>query len=101
MNTTNKTYGTNKIQQKRSSKTETYPKSAIISYYTKLAFLCKQISIRGKRRIFTKYRLNQLVYSKNLVNKLIFNEKHRVVAIFKDYLILDDFCDFLKRYVYY
>ncbi len=68
-----------------------------LHYYEKLKSLCKNIKSRAKRRVFTKYRLYQLVYIKNVVNKLIFNEKHKVVAIFKDYLILDDFCEFFKR----
>jgi len=94
----NKLNSKSKIQTKP-MKSELNSKSTNIAYYTKLVHLCKQLSIRCKRRIFTKYRLNQIVYSKNLINKLIFNEKHHVVAIFKDYLILDDFCEFLKRYL--
>ena len=81
--------------QKTKAKSELMSQSSFINYYNKLIYLCKQVSARCKRRIYTKYRLSQSVYSKNLINKLIFNEKHRVVALFKDFLILDDFCEFL------
>lgn len=33
-----------------------------------------------------------------VVNDLIYNEQSHVVSIFKDYLILDDINEFLKRY---
>ena len=35
---------------------------------------------------------------KLLHNNIIYNEKTRVVALFKDYLITDDSSEFLKRY---
>ena len=37
-------------------------------------------------------------FIKIIINNIIYNEKTHIVAIFKDYLILDDNGEFLKRY---
>jgi len=44
-----------------------------------------------------KYSTNRDYYNIKIVNDLIYNENTHVVSIFKDYLILDDINEFLKR----
>jgi len=44
-----------------------------------------------------KYSTNRDYYNLKIVNNLIYNENTHVVSIFKDYLILDDINEFLKR----
>ena len=49
------------------------------------------------KKISKKYTTPQ-TYLINIINNIIYNEKTHVVAKFKDYLILDDNSEFLKRY---
>ena len=49
------------------------------------------------KNMIKKY-INPEYYLKNIINNIIYNEKTHIVAIFKDYLILDDCSEFLKRY---
>ena len=55
-----------------------------------------------EKRIFTslfnKHRTTNFTYNTNTINDIIYNEKTHIVAVFKDYLILDDISEFLKRY---
>lgn len=44
-----------------------------------------------------KYSTNLDYYNLKVVNDLIYNENTHIVSIFKDYLILDDINEFLKR----
>ena len=46
----------------------------------------------------TKYSHFEYSYSLVCLNNLIFNEHCRIVAQFKDYLILDDMTEFLRRF---
>ena len=55
----------------------------------------KKLSYNNLRR---KYKLTSNEYSKNMVNDIIFNEKSKIVAKFKDCLILDDCSEFMKRF---
>ncbi len=78
-------------------------KSSSISYKskkttTKISEIINQVHLASIRRIIKKYKTNKVqTYLKKIVNHLIFNEKYKIVARFKDYLILDDCCEFLKR----
>ncbi len=45
----------------------------------------------------SKYSENEDFTNLKIVNDLIYNENTHVVSIFKDYLILDDINEFLKR----
>lgn len=45
-----------------------------------------------------KYLLKNDYYGAVIINNIIYNEKTHLVAKFKDYLIEDDFSEFLKRY---
>ena len=44
-----------------------------------------------------RYQCNKTEYNIKQVNDIVFNEKVQLVAYFKDYLILDDNSEFLKR----
>ena len=48
--------------------------------------------------LVTKYSLFDYSFSNVCVNNLVFNERCRIVARFKDYLILDDNTEFLRRF---
>ena len=49
-------------------------------------------------KLLLKYYSIPLIYEINIINNIIYNEKSHIVATFKDYLILDDNSEFLKRY---
>ena len=51
-----------------------------------------------RHSLLMKYNSTPISYNKNIINNIIYNEKTRVVALFKDYLITDDSSEFLKRY---
>jgi len=50
-----------------------------------------------QRGLSDRYSSNRDFYNLKIVNDLIYNENTHVVSIFKDYLILDDINEFLKR----
>ena len=63
----------------------------------------KLLSFRSiEKHIFNKfhksYFIDELYYGARVINDIIYNEKTHIVATFKDYLILDDVSEFLKRY---
>jgi hypothetical protein len=45
-----------------------------------------------------KYILMPFSYNLNIIDNIIYNDKTHIVSLFKDYLILDDKGEFLKRY---
>ena len=45
-----------------------------------------------------KYYIDQFTYGTIIITNIIYNEKSNIVATFKDYLIIDDLSEFLKRY---
>ena len=49
-------------------------------------------------KLYAKYKLSHLQYGSTIINNIIYNEKSHIVALFKDFLILDDTSEFLKRY---
>ena len=50
-----------------------------------------------QNQLSKKYSTNRDYYNVKIVNDLIYNENTHIVSIFKDYLILDDINEFLKR----
>lgn len=69
-------------------------KKSIHSLKKKLAFIEKRT-----RAKFTKaYASTPTHHLTSIINNIIYNEKSHIVAVFKDYLILDDVSEFLKRY---
>ena len=49
-------------------------------------------------KLSRKHHVNDMFYNINVITDIIYNEKTHTVAKFKDYLILDDLSEFLKRY---
>ena len=47
-----------------------------------------------------KYTTTTEFYNSRVVHDIMYNENNQIVWIFKDYLILDDLTEFLKRYYY-
>jgi hypothetical protein len=52
-------------------------------------------------KLHIKYNSSDQTYNINVINNIIYNEKSHIVATFKDYLIIDDYSEFLKRYYKY
>ena len=52
----------------------------------------------SKRVLYHKYSKFEYSFSLFCTNNLIFNEKCRIVARFKDFLVLDDSTEFLRRF---
>ena len=50
------------------------------------------------QKLMNKYRLMPNNYNSNIIDNIIYNDKTHIVSLFKEYLILDDKGDFLKRY---
>ena len=53
---------------------------------------------RIKKKLIKKYEIPKDFYIKKKINELIFNTKSNYTAIFKDYLIIDDEHEFLRRF---
>ena len=49
-------------------------------------------------KLYSKYKIDNTIYALNVIDNIIFNERSHLVSTFKDYLILDDEFEFLKRY---
>ena len=47
-----------------------------------------------------RYTTTTEFYNSRIVHDIMYNEDNQIVWIFKDYLILDDLTEFLKRYYY-
>lgn len=52
----------------------------------------------NRQRMLRNHQGNLSKFNKNVINSIIYNEKEHIVAEFKDYLIYDDFSEFLKRF---
>ena len=52
----------------------------------------------ANKQLKKKYELNPLFYGSTVINDIIYNERRHAVAMFKDYLIIDDLSEFLKRF---
>ena len=68
---------------------------------TKDCVLCSQKkSVRYfiMKNLEKKYRASSDVYNAKVINDIVYNENTHIVVVFKDYLILDDSSEFLKRY---
>lgn len=60
--------------------------------------LFKKLRETAKRRLIKKYLISKSFYNTKCITDIIFNEKSLLVAKFKDFLILDDSSEFLKRF---
>ena len=64
---------------------------------SKMNIIIKKI----KQILIKKYVNLPQKYNSNIIDNIIYNERSHIVAKFKDYLILDDNGEFLKRYYKY
>ena len=48
--------------------------------------------------LFKKYNLENEIYNKLIISRLLFNQKYHYVSLFKDFLIYDDPGEFFKRF---
>lgn len=53
---------------------------------------------RLKSHLISKYQGTKTRFQRNIITNIIYNEKSHIVAMFKDFLILDDSSEFLKRF---
>jgi hypothetical protein len=90
-----------KSKTKPGSKNESYNESLKLLYKTQkyLPNLRKLIKKTIKNNLFNHNSDKPFFYSK-VINDIIYDEKKRIVCIFKDYLLWDENSDFLKRYYY-
>ena len=56
--------------------------------------VCSQVIQSNLRK---KYMTSQEYYNSKLTSDIMYNEPRHIVSIFKDYLIFDDFSEYLKR----
>ena len=45
-----------------------------------------------------KYLTSQDYYNSKIISDIMYNENRHIVSVFKDYLIFDDFSEYLKRF---
>ncbi len=50
-----------------------------------------------RRKLVNYYNTTVEEFNNTIIDCLIYNEKTRIVAIFKEHLILDDISEFLRR----
>lgn len=50
-----------------------------------------------QENLIDKHTTTSEFYNAKLIHDIMYNENNKVVSIFKDYLILDDLTEFLKR----
>ena len=60
--------------------------------------LLKKLKNRRREIISSKYQSHNDVYYIKIVDELIYNDRSYIVAKFKDFLILEDVTEFLKRF---
>ena len=48
-----------------------------------------------------KYFTSQEYYNAKIVSDIMYNEQRHIVSVFKEYLIFDDFSEYLKRFYQY
>ncbi|MCQ2818727.1 MAG: hypothetical protein MJ252_15785 [archaeon] len=61
-------------------------------------FTLKKYEMYVHKQLRLKYFNDQYYYGSIVVNDIIYNERRHLVAKFKDFLIVDDLSEFLKRY---
>ena len=69
-----------------------------ISQSSKIIF--RVLRQQAYTKLFKKYTSGDFSYHKILANNLVFNDSCRIVARFKDYLILDDNTEFIRRFYF-
>lgn len=75
-----------------------YDKTSYSHIISRTIYDIRYIEFLIKQKFIKKYTLMTLNYNSTIIDNIIYNDKTHIVALFKDYLILDDKGDFLKRY---
>ena len=68
----------------------------------KICDQCKNTNYLTKihNNLREKYTTTTEFYNSRIVHDIMYNENNQIVSIFKDFLILDDLTEFIKRYYY-
>ena len=74
------------------------PNKSTKDLYLSFALLSKNPISFSNKILYNKYSKFEYSFSLFCTNNLIFNEKCRIVARFKDFLVLDDSTEFLRRF---
>ena len=73
----------------------------ILNRSTKDCFVCSKgrpLNEVVQQNLAKKYMTKRDSYNLKVLNDLVFNENTHLVCVFKDYLIYDDTCEFMKRF---
>ena len=80
-----------------SSKTKTHDKQSYLQSKPNTSLKYNTYSF-SKKLLYHKYSQFEYSFSLFCTNNLVFNERCRIVARFKDFLVLDDSTEFLRRF---
>ena len=72
-------------------------KNALIKHKYPLIEFNKIVSYIQKL-LSKKYFISKATYQKTLIKNIIYDDKRRLVSVFKEQLIINDTSDYLKRY---
>lgn len=53
-----------------------------------------------RKSLDKKYLTSQDYYNSKIISDIMYNENRHIVSVFKDYLIFDDFSEYLKRFYF-
>jgi hypothetical protein len=84
------------LRTKKNNKKTTSVKSKCSNNNNRLFF--HNIEKRIYKRFFNCYRTNEDFYNIKIINEIISNENSHIVAEFKDFLIKDDYTEFIQSY---
>ena len=56
------------------------------------------LSLLVQKTLNTKYLTSQEYYNSKIAADIMYNEQRHIVSVFKEYLIFDDFSEYLKRF---
>jgi hypothetical protein len=55
------------------------------------------LKLRVRMSLEKKYMTSQDYYNSKIISDIMYNENRKIVSVFKDYLIFDDFSEYMKR----
>jgi hypothetical protein len=61
-------------------------------------FESQYFAVLLRRSLIGKYMTSQEYYNSKVSADIMYNEQRHIVSIFKEYLIYDDFSEYLKRF---
>ena len=56
------------------------------------------LRLLSQKTLNTKYLTSQEYYNSKIASDIMYNEQRHIVSVFKEYLIFDDFSEYLKRF---